>query len=134
MTPQEKETLTIRVERLYKTRDRSTKMWSALYHGALYLSAISSASAALILKLDFLKGSNYQNDLSAILAGAGAIIATLTAAGSFHRKWRVNRSSRSALEQLRIDLSNPEMDGEKIRTSLKEIVRKHDEGIIGPDR
>jgi len=133
MTPQEKETLTIEVERFYKSRRRSTKMWSALYHGSLYVSAISSGAAAVILKLDFLKG-NYQSDLSAILAGAGAIIVALTAAGSFHTKWRVNRKSRSGLEQLRIDLSNPEMDGEQIRTRLKEIVQKHDEGIIGPDQ
>jgi len=133
MTPQEKETLTAKVERFYKRRDRSTKMWSALYHGSLYLSAICSATAALILKLDYLKGSKYQSDLSAILAGAGAIIATLTAAGSFHRKWRVNRTSKSGLEQLRIDLSDPKTDAEKIRMRLKEMVQKHDEGIIGPD-
>ena len=133
MTPEERKALSVEVQNLYKIRDSSTKMWSALYHGSLYLSAISSATAALILKLDFLKDTNYQTDISAILAGAAAIITTLTAAGSFNRKWRVNRKSRSGLEQLRIELSDPNMGGESIRKQLKEIIRKHDEGIIGPE-
>lgn len=134
MTPEEKEALTVQVEKLYRSRDGSTKMWSALYHGSLYLSAIFSATAALILKLDSLKGSNYQSDISAILAGAAAIITTLTAAGAFNRKWRVNRTSRSGLEQLRIELSDPNMDGATIRTKLKALIQKHDEGIVGPER
>jgi len=133
MTPEERHALRIEVDTFYKRRDRATKMWSALYHGSLYLSAILSATAALILKLDFFKDSTHQTDMSAILAAAAAIIVTLTAAGAFNRKWRVNRTSRSGLEQLRIDLSEPIVDGATIRTKLKEIIQKHDEGIIGPD-
>jgi hypothetical protein len=133
MTPEERESLRNDVEKFYKRRDRSTKMWSALSHGSLFLSAIFSALAALVLKLKSLEGSPYQSDISAALAVAAAVLTTLTAVGSFHRKWRVNRTSRSGLEQLRVELSDPNTDGGRVRTRLKEIIQKHDEGIIGPE-
>lgn len=134
MTPEERKDLQREIEDFYRRRDFSTKTWSALHHGSLYLSAIFSAAAALILKLDSLKNISYQSDISASLAAAAAIITALTAAGSFHRKWRVNRTSRSNLAQLRIALSDPATDGASIRSELKNIIKKHDEGIIGPEK
>jgi hypothetical protein len=108
-------------------------MWGFTYPLSLYTSAIASAGAGLVLKLDFLKGSPHQTDWAAVLAGSAAIISTITAVGGFNRKWFVNRSSRSGIELLRIDLSDPSVDGNYIRNRLKEIILKHDEGIDGPE-
>ena len=119
------------IDEYYTHYNKWSKRWSVIYQSSLYISAAASAIAALILKLDFMKGIQFQTDLSAILAGFAAILTTIAVSGRFDKKWRVNRASRSALKELKIDLSN-NVNSDDIRKRLKEIIRKQDEGISGP--
>ena len=107
-------------------------MHNRIYHGCLFTSVIASSVATLFLKLDFLKNTN-QSDIAASLALLAAILTAITAEGGFNRKWRANRVSRSRTEQLRTLTSDPAMDGKEIRQRLNEIIRQHDEVIIGPE-
>lgn len=117
------------IETLYKTHDKGTKAWSTAYNGCLILSAILSAIATMVVKLSFLK--MYSTDVVAICSGLATLCTALVAAGGFSRKWRANRTARSRLSQLLIDVNNPTSDLEAIRTSLKKIIQDEDDGIMG---
>ena len=132
MTNEERAELTTMVERKYNEYRSGAKSWSGVYHGCLFISIIASAVATLFLKLEILKNT-YQSDIAASLALLAAILTAMTAEGGFNRKWRANRVSRSLTEQLRTDTSDPAIDGAQIRKRLNEIIRRHDEGIIGPE-
>lgn len=119
------------VERQYRWYDRGSRMWSSVHHGSLFLSAILSAAAALVLKLESAVPQASRNDTAAMLATGAALAATLAAAGGFSRKWRSNRISRGRLEQVRIDLTDPQCDLSAVRGTLKEIVAEHDRQIVG---
>lgn len=133
MTDNERVELTALVDKKYNEYRSGAKSWSGIYHGCLFVSIIASAVATLFLKLDFLKNP-YQSDVAASLALLAAILTGMTAEGGFNRKWRANRVSRSLTEQLKTDTSDPAIDGGYIRKRLNEIIRQHDEGIIGPER
>ena len=121
------------IEAKYRSYNRWARWWSAVYHSSLYLTTALSAAVALVLKLGFADGFRYQNDLSAGLAGLAAMLAAVTAAGGFDRKWRVSRASRNKLELLRIDLLTPSMDIGEARKALKETVQKHEDGVSGAE-
>src|SRR6266404_1799368 len=132
MTAEEKAELKTMVESKYDEYRSGAKSWSGIYHGCLFASIIASSVATLFLKLEILKNT-YQSDIAASLALLAAILTAMTAEGGFNRKWRANRVSRSLTEQLRTDTSDPAIDGAQIRKRLNEIIRRHDEGIIGPE-
>ena len=117
---------------------RWSKFWTTVYHVFLYLSILMSAAVALILKLESLKhatvGGLSQSDMAAILAGIAAVCSTLIAGGGFSRKWRANLIARREAEQLAIDLNTVSgLDNlNAIGTQLKQIIRKQNEGILGP--
>ncbi len=109
-----------------------SKWWSFVYHSSLIFTAVFGAAAALILKLEMTKAWTYQTDISAILAGAATVMATIAAAGAFDKKWRISRNAKLSVELLKIDLldlGNSEIEPEEIKKNLKSITRKHDEGI-----
>lgn len=80
-------------------KQESRYRWSALrwkigYRLMLILSAVLSASAALVAKLSFVP-EELGSDLSAILAGGAAIMTTVMAALDFESNFRLNRRSPS---------------------------------------
>ena len=47
------------------------------------------------------------------------------------RKWQSNRVSRGRIDRLKIELSDPNVDAGRIRLELDDIIKKHDEAIVG---
>jgi hypothetical protein len=109
-------------------------MWSLLHHGSLFLAAILSAAAALVLQLKSLTWStNTRADVAAILAASAAVIGVISSAGGFGKKWRTNRLTKSKLEQLSVYLMNPNCDLEMVERELIAMVKVHHEGIISSE-
>jgi hypothetical protein len=133
MTSDERKLLESEVERQYKWYDFGSHFWSFSHHAALFTAAILSAASALILKINP-NTSNFGDvnvNISASFSAVAALTATLTAAGGFSRKWQANRISRGSINELRIDLTDPDCDPVKIRNTLKCIIEKHDRTILG---
>lgn len=124
--------LEAQVERKYKEYYWGCMGWSFRFHFCLFGSVVASALAASWLQFDAFKGP-HQNDIAAGLAVLAAVMTGVMGAGRLSGKWRANRLSRSLTERLKIDLLNPAADLEKIRAGLKDIIRRHDEAILGPD-
>ena len=135
MTEEEKTFLESEINRQYQWYNRGSKLWSAIHHWSLAISALLSALATLVLKSEWIQTLvvTYRDDVAAGLAAAATLVTTLAASGGFGRKWQANRRSRGRMDQVKIDFSNPEADPQKIREDLKNIIRKHDDSIIGSD-
>lgn len=136
MTDAERDFLGKEIARQYNWYSHGSRLWSAMHHWSLGVAAILSALASIIIKMDWLK-SNFpslyssREDIVAILAFLATLITTIAAAGGFGRKWQTNRVSRGRIDRLRIAISNPAADAKEIRDELQDIIKKHDEGIIG---
>jgi len=117
------------IDKKFKHYNNWAKTWSAIYHSALWLAAISSAISAIVLKLNILSNPQFQSDIAAILAGSAAILTTFALVGGVDRKWRANRKARSEIELLKIDLLNPKFNEAEIRKRLKEIISQQSRDI-----
>src|SRR5438874_430584 len=72
--------------------------WSAAYFGSIFGSALLSALAGVLLKLDLLAShQSLRNDLAATFAALAALFITLSTVGDFQRKWQANRTAASAM-------------------------------------
>lgn len=133
MTEDERAFLEGEINRQYQWYNRGSKLWSAVHHWSLAVSALLSALATLVLKSEWVKTFvvTYQDDVAAGLAAAATLVTTLVASGGFGRKWQANRRSRGRLDQVKIDFSSPQADPQKIREDLKAIIEQHDDSIIG---
>ena len=133
MTEDERAFLEGEINRQYQWYNRGSKLWSAVHHWSLAVSALLSALATLVLKSEWVKTFvvTYQDDVAAGLAAAATLVTTLVASGGFGRKWQANRRSRGRLDQVKIDFSSPQADPQKIREDLKAIIKQHDDSIIG---
>lgn len=97
-----------------------TKLWSALHHGFTFSAIILSAAAALILQLESVGMEDAtRTDVAAVLAAAASLIGIISTSGGFARKWRANRITKGTLEQIQIELLNPECDLDQVRAGLK---------------
>lgn len=136
MTEEQRKFLSEQIEAKYQWFNRGSRFWSAAHHWSLAVSAIFSAAAALTLKLTILQATSFplydnREDVGALLAAVGALIAALAAVGGFARKWQANRISRGRIERLRLDLYDAESDYATLSNVLKDLIRQHDEGIVG---
>ena len=136
MTNEERAFLTQQIDAKFQWFNNGSRLWSAVHHWSLGVSAGLSALAVLVVKLGWLKANfpsiyTDRDDVVALLAAAAALITTVAAAGGFGRKWQMNRISRGRVERLQIALSDPAADAGVIRDELQDIIKKHDEGIIG---
>jgi uncharacterized membrane protein YcjF (UPF0283 family) len=136
MTDAERAFLVEKLSSKYRWFNNGSRLWSAVHHWSLGLSATLSALAVIVVKVSWLQSAwpglhDHQDDVVAVLAALATLITTLAAAGSFGRKWQANRISRGRIERLQITLSDPAADASSIRTELQSIIEKHDEGIIG---
>ena len=133
MTEDERAFLEGEINRQYQWYNRGSKLWSAVHHWSLAVSALLSALATLVLKSEWVKTFvvTYQDDVAARLAAAATLVTTLVASGGFGRQWQANGRSRGRLDQVKIDFSSPQADPQKIREDLKAIIKQHDDSIIG---
>jgi hypothetical protein len=131
MTEPERNSLEEEIHRQYRWFNTGSRFWSTAHHGSLYLAAILSGSSALVLKVDSLKAIVSQPDFAAVLSAISALLGTLAAAGGFQRKWQANRMNRGDLEQLLVDLGDPAVDANVLRSRLKEIIERHNKAITG---
>jgi len=114
--------------------------WSLATFGSMFLAAIFTALAGLVLKLSFLEKKDpedkdeLQKDLAAIFAVVGTILIVISTNGDFTRKWQANRAAASGMENLAYDLLKEPFDDktkEAILTEIKEINSKRNQDIIG---
>lgn len=79
--------------------------WGFAYFSSVFGSAFLSAIAALILKLDFLKGTpDYRADEAACCATLAALLVTLSTVVDFRRKWQACRAAEVGVQNLAYDL------------------------------
>ena len=136
MTDEERAYLEQQLAAKFKWFNNGSRLWSAVHHWSLGVSAVTSALAAVVIKLNWLKEAwpaVYANrdDVVAILAALATIITAVSAAGNFGRKWQTNRISRGRIERLQVVLSDSTASASAIRDELQDIMKKHDEGIVG---
>lgn len=104
-------------------------MWSTAHHGSAIISMICSATVAVLATEGISAGD--EAILAAILSGVAATLTGISTFTGFARKWRANRSTQTALDELMIDMSAPNPDETALRERYKEIIRRHDQGILG---
>ena len=64
---------------------------------------------------------------------SATVLASIAAAQGFARKWQANRMSRSRIDQLRVEMGNPEVDLARVRGLLLEIIRQRDDGVLATE-
>lgn len=106
--------------------------WSAAYFGCVFGSALFSALAGLLLKLEVL-GSwpRLRNDLAASLAVLAALLVTLSTTGDFQRKWQANRIAAASMENLAYELLRPSADRDGVVGKIQMINEARNKGIVG---
>jgi hypothetical protein len=130
MTDEKRKILLEQIEADFKHYESGRKWWSKLYHGSIYGSALLSALAALILKLDLFRRRRlrkYRNDLSAILAFMAALLMTFSGNQEFYTRWQLDRLASKSTEDLRDDFNSKCMTVDDVRAKLSEIKHKQSE-------
>ena len=130
----EKDELQEYVARALRDATRWTRAWSALYHSFIFGAAVLSAAAALTLQLKTLNLSEPgRADLATVFAALASLIGVISVSGGFARKWRANRMTKAALEEIEIDIMDPSYGLGKIRARLAEMKRIHHLSIVGDE-
>lgn len=114
--------------------DTGARLWSTAYHGSGILSILCSSAVAFLAAFE--REQIWAGHTAVLAALLSALAAALTGIGTFagfSRKWRANRATRTALDELIIDLSAPDQDMAAMRERYKEIRRRHDRAIAGED-
>jgi len=133
MSANERANIQEQIDEKYRRYNWGSKWWSFAYHCSVFTSAISSAAAALILKLDVFKDVAGKTDYCAVLAALSAILTSISAIGGFHSKWLTNRRSRGRLEEVRIYFSGTNASAEETLRRLTELHQTHEAGILGAE-
>jgi hypothetical protein len=95
-------------------------MWSGLYWGFAWISAVLGALAGFILKAESIDiQEKTKKDAAAFMAVAAALLVTISTSGDFQRKWQANRTAAAELERAAYDFL--EKDGAEPRTYLGRI-------------
>lgn len=118
----------------YREYRANSVRWSAAYFGCIFGSALLSALAGVVLKLESLaKRPALKNDLAASFAAIAALLITLSTVGDFQRKWQANRIAASAMENLAYELLKPERvtDRNAILERIQEINEARTAGLVG---
>lgn len=122
------------VVKTYREYRGNSIKWSAAYFGCLFGSALLSALAGLVLKLEILDSQpKIRNDLAATMATIAALLVTLSTSGDFQRKWQANRTAAAAMENLAYELVRPTaaMNLNTLLSRIQTINEKRNRGIIG---
>lgn len=136
MTLDEREAVTTQVENWFHWSSRGSKTWSCLHHATYALASVLSLIVAFILQLPGADGGDPGFDANlwgGVLALTAAILSTVSGNAGFERKWKANRLTRSKVNQLKIDLTEPAPDYAAIRKTLKTIIGEHNRAILGQE-
>ena len=88
----------------YLEQRRTAAVWSGVYWGFAWLSAVLSALAGLILKLEsFSIDEKAKKDIAATLAVVAALFITISTSGDFQRKWQATRAAATDIEKASYD-------------------------------
>lgn len=101
--------------------------WSALHHGALFGGPFLAFLTTLAVSI------GWSQVWKSIFAAATMLLTSLSTAGAFREKWRVNRHARSEVDDLLIQLHDSNRDEEKIRLELRRVVKEEDKGILNAE-
>lgn len=130
LTSEQKERFETKLNQLSEWYGKGRRQWSFAHHSALYISAISSAAAAVIPQLQGFTNQALQKNLTSILASLATVLISLGTAGGFARKWRANRVNKSKVEQLKGELIAREPTRADI-DRLTQIEIDHDREVAG---
>lgn len=89
----------------YLQTRRIASMWSGLYWGFAWASAILGALGGLILKIEspLITDDKIKKDTAAFLAMTAALLVTISTSGDFQRKWQANRTAAAEIERAAYD-------------------------------
>jgi hypothetical protein len=112
----------------------NTRWWSLVYYACVFLSALLSASAGIMLQLEyFVANDGLKKDLAALLAMSAAVLGAITTNGDFQRKWTSNRIAASGMENVAYDLLKKpftDEDKRKLIARIQEINLKRNQEIV----
>jgi hypothetical protein len=119
----------------HEFRNNSSR-WSFAYFGCLFLSAVLSAFAAFILKLEcFPNQPALKKDVAALCSTVAAVLITLSTVGNFQQKWQANRLAATAMQNLVYEAwqDGSTQDKATIYTKIEEINLLRNQEIVGGD-
>jgi hypothetical protein len=122
-----REMLLVQVRGARRRFRRGSAAWALAYHGSLFGAAILSAAAALLIKVP----PAPLEDLAAVSATIAALLTTLSSVGNFQTKWFGNRNAFHALDELLIDVDDPEVAISDLRREFKRVVHVQQTAWIG---
>jgi len=130
--PPESRELGLVVIKTYHEYRGNAVRWSAAYFGCVFGSALFSALAGLLLKLEVL-GSwpRLRNDLAASLAVLAALLVTLSTTGDFQRKWQANRIAAASMENLAYEMLRSSASHDAVVGQIQTINDARNKGIVG---
>jgi hypothetical protein len=132
--PPESKALGVVVIKTYREYRGNAVRWSGVYFTCLFGSALLSALAGLVLKLEMLQAwPRLRNDFAATAAMIAALLVTLSTTGDFQRKWQANRIAAAAMENLAYKLVTvkSEADRHAIIDEIQSINDARNRGIVG---
>ena len=111
------------LQRLESRYRWSAMRWKVGYRLLLILSAVLSASAAIVAKLSFID-STLGTDWSAMLAGGAAVMTTVMAALDFETNFRLNRRSRHQIQILVMEALKGDQDPKDLLTAAQKVINE----------
>lgn len=116
------------LQRLESQYRWSAMRWKVGYRLLLILSAVLSASAAIVAKLSFID-STLGTDWSAMLAGGAAVMTTVMAALDFETNFRLNRRSRHQIQILVMEALKGDPDPKDLLTAAQKVINERTKEI-----
>lgn len=119
----------------YESKYRnSAARWKFSYRALLIVSAMLSAGAAIIGKLEYRIFDNISgSDIVAILAAMAAVITTVIAALDFEVNWRINRRSRHEVDVIALESEKSTANADALLAELQEVIRKRNDDLNKQD-
>lgn len=116
---------------------QNARTWSFGYHGLIIASAVSSAFAGVVLKLNVVcLPEDAVADVAALLAACAALFITIVSTIGFERKWQANRIAAAEVEALTLEYlsraAEPRRDNHsEVGKKLSEVSLKRNQQIAG---
>jgi uncharacterized membrane protein len=121
------------IRKKFDKANRGAHLWSLAYHGSAILAILCSGVVAVLAASERDGLLPHHAIWAALLSFVAAAAVSISTTAGFAQKWRANRATRTALEELRIDLSAAGADEAAVRERYKAVIRMHDHGIGGDD-
>jgi hypothetical protein len=86
----------------------------------------------LVLKLESVSGP-WQKDVAALLATLAAITGTAMSSGNFEGRWRAARHALETVQQLRIELLDPDVNLKEANAKLRQAMATYDSNVGGAE-